>query len=91
MKIATKIIIGASIGIVAIFVIMVSTVLIAGINSMSNFEGGFTDKSIGMGSEANPWVGMSCDEMLDFSGTEQHDMMYDSMHIEFHEHYMQQC
>jgi len=41
--------------------------------------------------DVKPWLGLDCDEMLDFSGTEKHNMMYDSMHIEFHEHYMDNC
>ncbi len=84
---------GISIGIVVIFAIMVATVLIVGINTMSNLEGGFIDKSneMRMGDEANPWFGMNCDEMLNYSGSEQHNLMHDSMHIEFHEHYLQQC
>jgi len=93
MRLATKIIIGISIVIVAIFAIMVATVLIVGINTMSNLEGEFMDKSneMKMGSEVKPWFGKSCDEMLDFSGSEQHNLMHDSMHIKFHEHYLQQC
>ena len=91
MKLATKIIIGASIGIVAIFGIMVATVLVTGFNTMSNFE---DDRSFEMGNsgdDVKPWSGMNCDEMLDFSGTGQHGMMQDSVHMQFHEHYMQQC
>jgi len=41
--------------------------------------------------DVKPWLGLDCDEMLDFSGTEKHNMMHDSMHIEFHEHYMDNC
>ena len=84
---------GISIGIVVIFAIMVATVLIVGINTMSNLEGGFIDKSneMRMRDETNPWFGMNCDEMLNYSGSEQHNLMHDSMHIEFHDHYLQQC
>ena len=93
MRLATKIIFGILIVIVAIFAIMVTTVLIIGINTMSNLEGEFMDKSneMRMGSEANPWFGKSCDEMLDFSGSGQHNLMQDSIHIEFHEYYLEQC
>ncbi len=93
MRLATKIVFGVSIGIVAIFAIMVATVLIIGINTMTNLEGESMDNSneMGMGNEVKPWFGKSCDEMLDFSGSEQHNLMQDSMHIEFHEHYLQQC
>jgi len=93
VKLAVKIIIGVSIGIIAIFVIMVTTVLIVGVSTMSNREGEFLDiaHEIRMTDEANPWFGMNCDEMLDFSASDYHDIMQDSMHLEFHEHYLLQC
>ena len=93
MKLAVKIIIGVSIGVVAIFAIMIAVVLIVGMNTMSNMEGGFLDmaREIRMTDEANPWFGMNCDEMLDFSASDHHDTMHDSMHLEFHEYYLQQC
>ncbi len=42
-------------------------------------------------SDAVPWSGLDCDEMLDFSGSEKHDLMHESMHMEFHEHYLDNC
>jgi len=41
--------------------------------------------------DVEPWLGLDCDEMLDFSETVKHDLMDDSMHIEFHEHYIDSC
>jgi hypothetical protein len=35
---------------------------------------------MGMG-DAKPWFGLSCGEMLDFSGSDNHHMMHDSMQI----------
>ncbi len=93
MKLVVKIIIGVSIGIIAIFAIMITVVLITGINTMSNMEGEFLDMAheIRMTDKANPWFGMNCDEMLDFSASDHHNQMRDSMHMEFHEHYLLQC
>ena len=93
MKLVTKVIIGISTGIIAIFAIMVAVVLITGVNTMSNMEGEFLDMAheIRMTDKENPWFGMNCDEMLDFSTTDHHNKMHDSMHMEFHEHYLLQC
>ncbi len=38
-----------------------------------------------------PWLGLSCDEMLDFSATDEHHMMNNDMHMEFHNYYFDQC
>jgi hypothetical protein len=93
VKLVVKIIIGVSIGIIAIFAIMVAVVLITGVNTMSNMEGEFLDMAheIRMTDKANPWFGMNCDEMLDFSASEHHNRMHDSMHMKFQEHYQLQC
>ena len=42
-------------------------------------------------SDAKPWFGLGCDEMLDFSGSDKHHMMHDSMHMEFHQYYFDHC
>jgi len=42
-------------------------------------------------SDAKPWFGLDCDEMLDFSGSDKHHMMHDSMHMEFHQYYFDHC
>jgi len=42
-------------------------------------------------SDAKPWFGLDCDEMLDFSGSDNHHMMHDSMHMEFHQYYFDHC
>ncbi len=44
-----------------------------------------------MVSSAMPWMGLNCDEMLDFSGSDEHHRMHDSMHMEFHQHYFDHC
>jgi hypothetical protein len=41
--------------------------------------------------ETKPWFGLSCGEMLDFSGSDNHHMMHDSMHMEFHNYYFDHC
>jgi hypothetical protein len=58
---------------------------------MTNLEGKSMDNSNEMGNEVKPWFEKSCDEMLDFSGSGQHNLMQDSIHIEFHEYYLEQC
>ena len=47
--------------------------------------------SIGKTVDVKPWAGFDCTEMLDFSATADHNLMDDSLHIEFHEHYMNSC
>ena len=41
--------------------------------------------------DETPWGGLNCDEMLDFSGSNEHSLMEDSMHMEFHEDYINNC
>ena len=41
--------------------------------------------------DLKPWAGMDCNEMLDYSGTAEHNLMDDTMHIEFHQFYMDSC
>ena len=41
--------------------------------------------------DAKPWLGLSCENMLDFSASDEHSLMEDSMHVEFHEHYISNC
>jgi len=38
-----------------------------------------------------PWYRLDCNEMLDFSGTAEHDLMSDTMHIEFHQYFTDSC
>ena len=42
-------------------------------------------------SVVEPWYRLDCNEMLDFSGTAEHDLMGDAMHIEFHQHFTGNC
>jgi len=41
--------------------------------------------------DETPWGGLNCDEMLDFSASDEHSLMEDSMHMEFHEYYINNC
>ncbi|MEE9339532.1 MAG: hypothetical protein V3U87_15775 [Methylococcaceae bacterium] len=38
-----------------------------------------------------PWVGLTCDGMLDFSATEEHQGLTMDQHMEFHNHYYDNC
>ena len=63
------------IGIVAVIVVIAAGLMIS------------SDKM----SVVEPWSGMDCNEMLDFSGMAEHNLMDDTMHLEFHEHYLDNC
>ncbi len=41
--------------------------------------------------DVKPWFGLDCDEMIDFSGSDEHHSMHDSMHMEFHQYYSNHC
>ncbi len=41
--------------------------------------------------ETKPWLGLSCDEMLDFSASEQHQNITMDQHMEFHQYYFDHC
>jgi len=41
--------------------------------------------------DAKPWTGLDCNEMLDFSASEEHTAMDIDMHTEFHTHFMENC
>ncbi len=41
--------------------------------------------------DTKPWLGMSCDEMLDFSASEQHQNITMDQHMEFHQYYFDHC
>ncbi len=40
---------------------------------------------------AKPWSDLDCNEMLDFSASEEHTAMDMNMHIEFHAHFIENC
>ncbi len=42
-------------------------------------------------SDAKPWFGLGCDEMLDFSASEQHQDITMDQHMEFHQYYFDHC
>jgi len=48
-------------------------------------------ESVPASTNLKPWVGLDCTEMLDFSETAEHGLMDEIMHIEFHEHYLNNC
>ena len=41
--------------------------------------------------ETKPWLGLSCDEMLDFSAIDKHQDLTTDQHMEFHNYYFGQC
>ncbi len=41
--------------------------------------------------DAKPWTGLDCNEMLDFSASEEHTALDIDMHIEFHTHFIENC
>ncbi len=41
--------------------------------------------------DAKPWTGLDCNEMLDFSASEEHTALDINMHIEFHTHFIENC
>ena len=41
--------------------------------------------------EDNVWFGMSCDEMIDWSGTTAHQELPADGHMKFHNYYAQEC
>ncbi len=61
-------------------------VIIGGNYSVQNQTSGF----MGM-DDVKPWFGLSCDEMIDFSGLDEHHSMDNSAHMEFHQYYFEHC
>jgi hypothetical protein len=41
--------------------------------------------------ETKPWLGLSCDGMLDFSGSDEHQDLTMDQHMEFHNYYFDHC
>ena len=41
--------------------------------------------------EAKLWTGLSCDGMLDFSASDQHQDLTMNQHMKFHEYYIDHC
>ncbi len=37
---------------------------------------------------SDPWDGMTCDEMIDYSGTPEHGELTMDQHMEFHKYYV---
>ena len=38
-----------------------------------------------------PWDGLNCDEMLDFSASDEHQDLTMDQHMKFHEYYINHC
>ena len=51
----------------------------------------FTQNQITEMDETKPWLGMSCDEMLDFSASDKHQDITMDQHMEFHQYYFDHC
>ncbi len=45
---------------------------------------------MGMG-DAEPWIGLDCDEMLDFTMSPEHQNITMDQHMEFHQYYFEHC
>ena len=41
--------------------------------------------------DAEPWFGLNCDEMIDFSGSDEHQDITMDQHMEFHQYYYEHC
>ncbi len=49
------------------------------------------NQTTGLMDMSKPWVGLDCDEMLDFSGSDKHQDLTMDQHMEFHQYYMDKC
>ncbi len=74
-------------------VIISIAVLLGGLVAI--ISGNFSDQSQTTGSmemdETNPWIGLNCDKMLDFSASEEHQDLAEDQHMEFHDYYLDNC
>jgi len=74
-------------------VIISIAILLGGLVAI--LAGNFSDQSQTTGSmeidETKPWLGLSCDEMLDFSASDKHQDITPDLHMEFHEYYFDNC
>ena len=74
-------------------VIISIAVLLGGLVAI--LAGNFSDQSQTTDSmetdETKPWLGLNCDEMLDFTASDKHQDITPDHHMEFHEYYFDQC
>ncbi len=74
-------------------VIISIAVLLGGLVAI--ISGNFSDQNQTTGSmemdETKPWLGLSCDKMLDFSASDKHQDLVEDQHMEFHEYYFNNC
>ena len=75
---------------IVIIVLAIGLVALVAIIGVSNYVQNQTNGFIGM-NDTKHWFGLDCDEMIDFSGSEEHHLMHDSMHMEFHQYYSNHC
>ncbi len=80
LNVKSIIIIAIVVGFVAIIAI------IGGSYNIQNQTSGFMVMS-----DTKPWIGLGCDEMIDFSGSDEHHSMGNSMRMEFHQYYFGHC
>ena len=65
--------------------------IFVGIGAIVAIIGGNYSVQTNVMNDTMPWVGLDCDEMIDFSGSDVHHSMHDSMHMEFHNYYFDHC
>ncbi len=74
-------------------VIISIAVLLGGLVAI--LAGNFSDQDQTTGfmemDETKPWLGLSCDKMLDFSASDKHQDITPDLHMEFHEYYFDNC
>ncbi len=75
---------------ILIIVTVVSLLTIIAIIGASYYIQNQTGGFMGM-NNVKSWIGLDCDEMIDFSSSDEHRSMSKSMHMEFHQHYFDHC
>ncbi len=71
-------------------VIIAIAVLLGGLVSVITSNFSVQNQTSAM-DETKPWLGLSCDAMLDFSASEEHQNITPDQHMEFHEYYFDNC
>ena len=71
-------------------VIIAIAVLLGGLVAVIAGNFSVQDQTSAM-DETKPWLGLSCDAMLDFSASEKHQDLTPDQHMEFHGYYFDNC
>ena len=71
-------------------VIIAIAVLLGGLVAVIAGNFSVQDQTSAMG-ETKPWLGLSCDAMLDFSASDEHQNITTDQHMEFHGYYFDNC